>query len=295
MKIGFIGFGEAAYNISIGLNGEGLSEIRAYDAMADDETMGKLVHHRAEEAKVEIAKTVREVVDWADLVFVAVPSSFALDVCNQIVGGLTSEKLYIDVSASTPSVKEKIWNAIEHTGVLFADAAMLGSLPKDKHQVPITASGNGAKKFNELMTPYGMKITLAGEKAGAASAIKLVRSVFMKGIAALMVEMLQGADAYGVSDEVVSSISKSLDGIAFTSHLNRLVTGTAIHCHRRGAELKGSIAMLEESSIDSDMTKATKHRLENMEPFKFAERFIDKAPEGWQEIIDIMKEKGRDK
>nr|WP_321501366.1 DUF1932 domain-containing protein [uncultured Dethiosulfovibrio sp.] len=295
MKIGFIGFGEAAYNISIGLNGEGISEIRAYDAMADDETMGKLIRHRAQEAKVEMLKTAREIAEWADLVFVAVPSSFAMDVCDQIREALTPGKLYIDVSASTPSVKERIWDAIKDSGVFFVDAAMLGSLPKDKHEVPITASGNGAEKFHEMMTPYGMKITLAGEKAGAASAIKLVRSIFMKGIAALMIEMLQGADAYGVSDQVVSSISKSMDGTDFKSHLNRLVTGTAIHCHRRGAELKGSIAMLEESSINADMTEATKHRLENMEQFKFAERFIDNAPKGWQEIIEIMRENRRDK
>lgn len=122
---------------------------------------------------------------------------------------LCEGKIYADVSASTPAVKEKIWEAVRDTGVKFVDAAMLGSLPKDKHQVPITASGNGADTLKEMMTPYGMKITTAGEKAGAASAIKLVRSIYMKGIASLMIEMLQAADAYDVSEEVVSSIAKS--------------------------------------------------------------------------------------
>lgn len=289
MKIAFIGFGEAAYHIALGLRGEGLLEIKAFDAMADDKTMGKLVHTRAAEAQVELAANARELADWADLIFAAVPSSFTMDVCDQIRDVLHEGKLYVDVSASTPLVKENIWNAVQASGVLFVDAAMLGSLPKDKHKVPITASGNGAQKFYDTMTPYGMQITLAGEKAGAASAIKLVRSIFMKGIAALMVEMLQGADAYGVSDEVVASISKSMDGIPFTSHLDRLVTGTAIHCQRRAAELKGSIAMLEECKIPSDMTEATKHRIGEMEQFGFAERFVESKPEGWQQIISIMK------
>lgn len=289
MKIAFIGFGEAAYNIALGLRGEGLPEIKAFDAMADDKVMGKLVHARAEEAQVELAASARELADWADLIFAAVPSSFTMDVCDQIRDVLHEGKLYVDVSASTPLVKENIWNAVQASGVLFVDAAMLGSLPKDKHKVPITASGNGAQKFYDTMTPYGMQITLAGEKAGAASAIKLVRSIFMKGIAALMIEMLQGADAYGVSDEVVASISKSMDGIPFTSHLDRLVTGTAIHCQRRAAELKGSIAMLEECKIPSDMTEATKHRIGEMGRFGFAERFVESKPEGWQQIISIMK------
>lgn len=289
MNIGFIGYGEAAFNISLGLGREGISGIRATDAMMNHEVMGKQVHSRAQEAGVTLVATNKEIAQWADVVFAAVPSSFTMDVCNDVKDCLRPGQLYVDVSASTPATKEAIWEAIKDTGVLFADAAMLGSLPKDKHQVPITASGNGAAKFHELMTPYGMKITLAGEKAGAASAIKLVRSIFMKGIASLMIEMLQAGDAYGVADEVVASVGKSMDGIPFTSHLDRLVTGSALHCTRRAAEMKGSIAMLEEAKLSSEMTVATKHRLEDLEPYEFAKRYIGSKPAGWQEIIEAIR------
>lgn len=292
MKVGFIGYGEAAYNISLGLGGEGLTGIRANDAMMDHEVMGKQVHSRAEEAGVTLIASAKEVAQWADIIFAAVPSSFTMDVCEEIKDCLGPDKLYVDVSASTPATKEAIWEAIKDTGVLFADAAMLGSLPKDKHKVPITASGNGAAKFQDLMTPYGMKITLAGEKAGSASAIKLVRSIFMKGIASLMIEMLQAADAYGVSDEVVASVSKSMDNIPFTSHLDRLVTGSALHCVRRAAELKGSIAMLSEAELSPEMTVATKHRLEALESYEFAKQYVDHKPAGWQEIIEAIRVKG---
>lgn len=289
MNIGFIGFGEAAYNISFGLGTEGLSGIRANDAMMDHEVMGKQVRSRAAQAGVTLVSSASEVAQWADVLFAAVPSSFTMDVCEEIKGCLRPGQLYVDVSASTPATKEAIWASIQDTGVLFVDAAMLGSLPKDKHQVPITASGNGAARFQELMTPYGMKITLSGEKAGAASAIKLVRSIYMKGIASLMIEMLQAADAYGVADEVVSSVAKSMDGISFVDHLNRLVTGSALHCTRRAAELKGSIAMLSEAEISSEMTVATKHRLEALEPYEFAKQYIDNKPNGWQDIIEAIR------
>lgn len=289
MNIGFIGYGEAAFNISLGLKGEGITGIRANDAMMDHKVMGKQVHSRAEQAGVTLVSSAKELAQWADVLFAAVPSSFTLDVCAEIKNVLRPGQLYVDVSASTPVAKEAIWTAIKDTGVLFVDAAMLGSLPKDKHQVPITASGNGAAKFHELMTPYGMKITLAGEKAGSASAIKLVRSIFMKGIASLMIEMLQAGDAYGVADEVVASVGKSMDGIAFTSHLDWLVTGTAIHCARRGAELKGTIAMLEEANLSPEMTTATKHSHETLEKYNFAQRYVDSKPSGWQDIIEILR------
>ena len=292
MNIGFIGYGEAAFNISLGLGQEGLSGIRATDAMMDHPVMGVQVRDRAGQAGVALVSSAAEVAQWADVLFAAVPSSFTLDVCREVKDCLRPGQLYIDVSASTPATKEAIWDLIGGTGGLFVDAAMLGSLPKDKHQVPITASGNGASKFQEVMAPHGMKITLAGEKAGAASAIKLVRSIFMKGIASLMIEMLQAADAYGVSDEVVSSISKSMDGIPFTSHLDRLVTGSALHCTRRAAELKGSIAMLSEAELSPEMTTAAKHRLEALEPYEFAKKYVEKKPGGWQEIIQAIRVNG---
>lgn len=293
MNIGFIGYGEAAYNISLGLKGEGITGIRANDAMMDHPVMGKQVHTRAEEAGVTLISSSKEVAQWADVLFAAVPSSFTMDVCNEIKEVLRPGQLYVDVSASTPAIKKAIWATVQDTGVLFVDAAMLGSLPKDKHKVPITASGNGAEKFYETMTPYGMKITLAGETAGSASAIKLVRSIFMKGIASLMIEMLQAADAYGVTEEVVTSVGKSMDNIPFTSHLDRLVTGSALHCTRRAAEMKGSIAMLEEAGLSAEMTTATKHRLEALEPYEFAKTYVDKKPAGYQEIIEAIRVKNQ--
>ena len=157
-----------------------------------------------------------------------------MDVCNSVKDALTSEKIYADVSASAPKTKEKIWDAIKDSGVLFVDAAMLGSLPAERHKVPITASGNGATQFKECMEPYGMRITLAGDRPGAASAIKLIRSIYMKGVAALMIEMLQAADAYQVSNEVIRSIAESMDSTPFVPTMNRLVTRYRYTLHTEG-------------------------------------------------------------
>lgn len=289
MKIGFIGFGEAAFHISLGLLGEGVSGIAAYDAMAADPVMGTLVHARAEQAQVVLRETAAAVAQEAEILFASVPSSYTLDVCRSVAGFLRPGQLYVDVSASTPMVKGQVWELVKDTGVLFVDAAMLGSLPQDQHKVPITASGSGAQRFQTLMSPLHMDITTAGERPGDASAIKLVRSIYMKGIASLMVEMLQGAVAYGVADEVVSSIATSMDGIPFQRHLDRLVTGSALHCKRRAAELKGSVSMLKEAGLDPRMTQAAMERLEGLEPYGFAARYLQQKPKGWEEIVEIMK------
>lgn len=288
IKLGFIGFGEAAYNISVGLRAEGVSGIVAYDTMADSESMGKLIHNRAKEADVNLLSKAEDVAREAEIVIISVPSSYTMDACRSVVYALHPGQIYADVGASTPETKKQEWELLKKTGVLFSDSAMLGSLPLSKHKVPIVASGNGAKAFQDALTPYGMKIEVVGENPGEASAIKLVRSIFMKGIAALMIEMLEGAEAHGVSEQVIHSIGSSLDGIAFEDHLNRLVAGTAIHAHRRAAELGGSIKMLEEAGLCCDMTVATQKRHTMLEPYGFAERFVDRKPRGWKEILDII-------
>ncbi len=262
MKIGFIGFGEAAYNISFGLRQEGVEGIIASDKMTEHAEIGPKIRDRAQEAGVTLMGSAKEVAGQTDIVFVAVPAVNATEVFQEIVDSLRPEQLYIDVCSTSPSVKKTISTGVERIGALYVDAAMLGSLPLKKHQVPITASGSGAHLFKETMSPFGMDISTIGTEAGAASAVKLIRSIFMKGIAGLMLEMLQGAHEYHVIDEVVESISKSMDGIPFESHLNRLITGTATHARRRGAELNGSIQMLSERYIDNAMTIAAQHKHE---------------------------------
>lgn len=288
MKIGFIGFGEAAYCISIGLKDEGIRDIIAYDVMMTHSEIGKVIEGRAAEAGVALLGSSAEVVKQADILFVAVPSSYAMDVCNEIYDHLKADQIYADVSASTPVVKEQVWNRVRDTGVLFVDAAMLGSLPLDKHKVPIMASGNGAAALSEVMTPYGMRITCTSEKAGDASAIKLIRSIFMKGIAGLMLEMLQASEHYQVSEQVVKSVGNSLDGIAFQSHLDRLITGTAIHAKRRAAEIKGSIQLCDEAGIECPMTLASKNKHDLLDSYNFPEKFQGTQPKKWQEILSIM-------
>lgn len=293
MKLGFIGFGEAASAIASGLGEDGLKEIKAFDAMANDATMGKLVHKRAEATNVELVDSAKDLVESVDIIMTVVPPVLSLGVCEGIVEFLKPGQIYVDVTAALPDNKIKMADMVQAQGALYADVAMLGAVPKNKHKVPITASGLGAAKYKEIMEPYGMKITLAGDTPGSAAAIKLVRSVFMKGIATLMLEMLEAANAYGVTEEVVTSIGKSMDGIAFTSHLDRLITGTAIHCKRRSGELAGSIDLLEAKNLGAEMTMASKAKMEKLIEYKFMERFVDRKPEGYQEIIDILSKESK--
>ncbi|MBO4888146.1 MAG: NAD(P)-dependent oxidoreductase [Firmicutes bacterium] len=288
MKIGFIGFGEAAYYLALGLKGEGLTGIRACDAMQDHPVRGSLVKDRAAEAGVELMESNQAIAEWADMICNITPAQFAKAALESVMDLLGPDKLFVDLSSSTPKNKAEMAELVKKTGAKYTDATMLGSLPASKHKVQIIACGPGAAEFKEIMDPWGMNIEYNPGAPGTASAIKLVRSIYMKGIEALLLEMLQAADAYGVVDDVVPSICASMDKDPFEVILNRLVTGMAIHCVRRGSEVQGSVEMLQEAGIDSCMSESTVKRHMDLAKYGFADKYAGKKPV-WQDIINDIK------
>jgi len=294
MKLGFIGFGEAAYEMSSGLKQQvGLIDIIAYDPMWDHPTFGALVQGRAAQTEVELVSGSEEVLKNVDLVIVAVPADRAYEVSNSLKPFLKIGSVYIDVSASTPDVKKQISANIKEKNVSFVDAAMMGPLPVYKHKVPILASGDGTDAFIDLMSPFGMDITKVSDIPGEASSVKLVRSIFMKGIAGLFIEMLDAAYAFNVHDYVLNSISETMDSKSFEFTLNRMVTGTSIHALRRATELEGSIQMLEQANIDATLSKATKDKLKQISESNLREKFQGKTPDHWLEVITALHEESK--
>ncbi|MDV2885518.1 NAD(P)-binding domain-containing protein [Alkalihalophilus pseudofirmus] len=289
MKLGFIGFGEASYEMSIGLRDEGLKNIVAFDPLWNNDKFGELIRQRADKADVKLKNNLDDVVKVVDVVIVAVPADKALAVCNTLLPNLKREIIYVDVSASTPDVKSEINNCLSQRDIKFVDAAMMGPLPVYRHRVPMLTSGSGVTEFIDKMNQYNMNISKVSDTAGEASAVKLIRSIFMKGFPALLIEMLEAARKFNIEDLVIKSISETMDGRTFEETMNRLVTGTSIHANRRAIELRGTIKMLESSSLDCIMSKGACEKLEKLGEFNFKEEFHGITPGSWEEVIDALQ------
>ncbi|MDA8227444.1 MAG: prephenate dehydrogenase/arogenate dehydrogenase family protein [Desulfitobacterium hafniense] len=285
MKLGLVGFGEAAFEMSVGLKQEGFEAILAYDVMLNHPVFGTQIRERASQAQVELLEAPGDLLNQVEIVVVAVPADKDYEVSEVLKPHLKKGCIYIDVTASTPNVKQNIWKNIQGEEVLFVDAAMMGPLPIYKHKVPILASGNGTDQFIQLMSQYGMDITKVSINPGEASAVKLIRSIYMKGVVALYYELLEAAHTFNVEDLVISSINETMEGKTFEQTMNRLVTGTAIHARRRSVELGGSIEMLETSNINSAMSKAAREKLEGIAKLNLKAKFNGKQPGHWLEVI----------
>ncbi|MDQ0206899.1 prephenate dehydrogenase/arogenate dehydrogenase family protein [Alkalicoccobacillus murimartini] len=291
MRIGFIGYGEAAYELSSGLVEEGAQHLTAFDVMQTHEKYGQQIKERAKKAGVNLQESMKDVVSGADVVFVAVPANVNLKASKELAPLFSKNTLYVDVSASSPTIKEEIQQTLDQAGILYVDVALLGPLPVFKHKVSISASGSGVHQLIEKMKPYHMNITAVSDRAGEASAVKLIRSIFMKGIVGLHLETLQAANNWNVSEEVLHSISETMDSHSFLDTMNRLVTGSSIHAQRRAFELGSSIEMLQDAKLNAEMSIAAKHKLEELADLNIKELFHGSKPESWEEVIRAYSNK----
>lgn len=291
VKLGFIGFGEAAYEMSCGFKAEGSGvEIRAFDVAYEKNKAS--FDKRAEKAGVTIVESLEALIGASEVIMSMVPTAYTLTTAMDALKHVKAGQLFADASTSLPNDMVEIAKAAADRGLEFTDAAMLGSLPKDKHKVPILVSGTGADRFLELMKPLGMDIEKVSGKAGDASAIKLTRSIYMKGLATLMTETLMCAYKNNIQDKIIESISGSLDGEKFIVTANRLIAGNAIHSERRTHEMESVIEFAEECGIKPTMTIATKKSLEELNGLKLREYFKDSKPKGYLDVMIAMHDKG---
>jgi len=286
-RVGFLGFGEAGYHMAKGLAGAGLTGIVAYDKFATDPKDGELIRQRAADAGVELLPSVRALCGKANLIIALVPGRRALSVLKTAARRLTRDHIYVD--AGTASVK-----AMVEAGRLlegragFVDVAMMGAVPLAGHKVAILASGSHAEAFRGAMEGYGMNIRVAGEHPGAATAMKLVRSVFMKGMAAVLIEALEAAHRHGVLAAMAEDIAGYMDERSFREHIKRFVCGTAVHAERRAFEMAESLELLRKLGSADVMTKATRKKLQHIARLGLREHFGGKEPDDVAAVLEVM-------
>ncbi len=289
MILGFVGFGEVGFELGRGLKQEGVAEIIAFDPMTEDPKYGPLVKTRAQEAGVTLLPSPIAVVQASDVVIAAVPGSRALQAALSVAPALTRGKIYADVSTSTATSKKKMAEAVESLGAVFVDGAMMGGLSMQHHKVPTLVSGSGSDEFIHLLTPYGMLLTKVSNNAGDAIAIKLVRSIAMKGLASLATETLEAAVKLGVESYVLQSIADTLGAAPFKETLDWLVTASAVHAERQVHEMKDVMIMMKEIGVEPAMTQGTTRRLEWLAKKNYKELFQGKKPREWEEVAANWK------
>jgi 3-hydroxyisobutyrate dehydrogenase-like beta-hydroxyacid dehydrogenase len=243
LTVALLGLGEAGSALAGELVAAGVF-VRGFDPAAGNDVPGV---HRAADAGAAV--------DGSDVVLSVTAASAALTAAGGAAGRLREGQVYADLNSSGAALKRAVAEVIAPTGAQFADVALMGVVPRDGLRTPALASGPGAQAFAERLGPLGMPVEVLGDEPGAAATRKLLRSVFMKGLAASCLESLRAARAAGCEDWMRTEIEAVLTG-ADAALLDRLVTGSARHAARRVGEVRDAGELLAELGVEPRVTEA---------------------------------------
>jgi 3-hydroxyisobutyrate dehydrogenase-like beta-hydroxyacid dehydrogenase len=194
----------------------------------------------------------------------------------------------VDLNTTEPEIKKTVAAIIEPTGASFVDAAMMGGIPTFLHKVPILASGAGAYRFKQECESFGMNISMIGDEPGQAAAIKMFRSIFMKGMLALILEVMEASKKYHATDTVLASIAETMDKNQFMETARRVVTKGAVNPERMAIEMEGVVKTLENLSVSATMSSATRDKLLWCARFNLRERFGGAIPETLGAVLEEL-------
>lgn len=200
-------------------------------------------------------RTPEEAVIDTELVIALTAGADAMTALTQAIDDIPEEALYADLSTTSAAEKKALAGRAAERDLLFTDVALMATVPGHGLRTPALAAGPGAERYVELVTDLDVPVAAISGEAGDAATRKLLRSVMMKGLAALMIESMRAAEQAGCAEWLWTDLAKQFSA-ADGALLSRLVRGTLTHATRRLHEMEASEALLRELGQDPVMTRA---------------------------------------
>jgi 3-hydroxyisobutyrate dehydrogenase-like beta-hydroxyacid dehydrogenase len=263
-RLAIIGFGEAGGIFAHDFAKRGLN-VSVFDILFNSNRQRKPMLRKAQACRVIAAENLKDCLCKAELVISAVTALSALDVAKEAAPILGEGQLFLDINSVSPGTKGKAAGYVEHRSARFVEAAVMSAVPKQRLQVPILLGGPHAFATAECLQKIGMNAMPLSEQLGVASAVKMCRSVIIKGLEALVIESLFAARRYGAEEKVLESLAASFPGMGWEDHLpDYLISRAAEHGHRRAVEMREVAETLQHVGIEPMMALATAQRQEQL-------------------------------
>lgn len=288
MRIAIIGFGEAGQIFAQDL--ASVAEVRVWDK----KFLGAQAEHLlgvAAHCAVQPAHSLADVLEGARLVLSLVTAGNALDVAQQTAPLLNADQLFLDLNSVAPETKRAAAQAVAAGAGDYLDVAVMAPVPPARLATPLLIGGQHAGEAAETLNALGCRARAASERIGDVSAIKMCRSVMIKGLEALTTECLSAARRYGVEEAVLRSLHASFPSLGWDEQLpHYLISRVAEHGVRRAEEMGEVVKTLQDVGVSAAMSRATQ-QVQAALPAQIAAqdlRYSDLTPFIWQDALDRL-------
>ncbi len=262
-RIGFIGFGEAGGILGTALARAGC-EVGCYDILLDAPPATPLRQRliaRAAAGPVTVHDSLAALVRGSELVVSAVTATAAHDVTRLAADTLVAGQVYLDINSVSPETKRAEAALVAASGASYVEAAVMAPVPPLGLRVPMLLGGRDAAPVAAALMALGADARAVSSDIGVASAIKMCRSIFVKGLEALTVESLMTARRYGADGAVLASLHASYPGMGWEAKLPAyLISRVAEHGRRRAAEMREVAGTVQAAGFEPLMASAIARR-----------------------------------
>ncbi len=259
-QIALLGFGEAGGIFGQGFAAAGLS-VSTYDILLDSEASRSAMLDKAKGAKVRTCDTLEEALRGADLVVSAVTASSAANVAVSAAPFLRGGQVYLDINSVSPETKLSIARALSQSPATFVEAAVMAAVAPQRLKVPMLLGGVEAVAAVPRLRAIGMNVKAISDLVGVASAIKMCRSIIIKGLEAITVESMFTARRYGAEKQVLESLAATYPDMGWDGALpDYLISRVAEHGKRRAAEMREAAQAVADAGLEPFTALATAQR-----------------------------------
>lgn len=211
-------------------------------------------------APVDWHDTPQAAVHPAALVIVAVTAGSALAAVQSLAGGLAHGPLVLDVNSVAPATKQAAAAVVTAAGGRYVEAAIMTSVPPHGLASPMLLGGPHRAAFMAMAAPWGMKLTSYADQIGAASSVKMCRSVLIKGLEALLTESMLAARHYGVEADVLASLSDTLPHPDWPEKARHMMSRALVHGRRRAEEMREVARTVSDAGVEPLLSSAIAQR-----------------------------------
>ncbi|KRB86776.1 6-phosphogluconate dehydrogenase [Sphingomonas sp. Root710] len=249
-----IGFGEAGRAFA-------QAGARAFDRKVREAAFREEMLAAYTAARVEGVESAAAALEGAVAVLSLVTADQALAAARDYAPHLEPDALWFDMNSVAPDTKRSAAEAVHAAGARYVDVAVMAPVHPARFDVPLLVSGPHADAGLAQLAAVGfMHVRKIDGGIGAASAVKMIRSVMVKGIEALTAECVIAAEAAGVRLEVLASLDASERAGSWTERADYNLDRMLVHGLRRAAEMEEVVKTLDGLGTGSGMSRGTVER-----------------------------------
>jgi hypothetical protein len=287
-NIAIIGYGEVGGIFARGLLGQsGVGTVTAWDQKFVDQNAN--AGRRAANDGMKVAASVLDACMQADLIISAVTASNTLAVAQEVMVHIGNGSLFLDLNSASPGTKQKAAALIDDAGGHYVEAGVMTSVPPYGIRVPMLLGGAKAVDLAIELTKWGMNAKPVSDQLGVASAIKMCRSVMIKGLEALVIESYTTARFYGVEDYVLPTLQETFPSINWSKQGAYFFSRVVQHGKRRAEEMREAANTVLEAGFNPTLTSAIADKQQWVADKARDGLFADISNEAdWREFADIL-------